>query len=80
MKRPRRTRSSKAATHRTIKPFCRNLPRPLPQLPPAVADDRTPTVRAGTTVTVAPTVLARYFLAVGKPTNDSAAAPSPQRT
>ena len=40
MKRSRKTRTSRAAaTARTIKPFCRNLPRPVPQLPPSVAED-----------------------------------------
>jgi hypothetical protein len=40
MARARSSRSSKARTAtRDVKPLCRNLPRPVPRLPPAVAAD-----------------------------------------
>src|SRR5436190_1675143 len=40
MPRAQNSRSSKAAPSKyTTKPFCRNLPRPVPPLPPAVAAD-----------------------------------------
>lgn len=40
MPRKRTTRSSKgASSNETRKPLCRNLPRPIPQVPPAAASD-----------------------------------------